>query len=193
MSSPFGSPQSNQPSPGGGFGAPNPGFGGPPSGFGAPASGGPGFGAPASSAFGSPAPAQGFGADSSTSKGFDEQPPTATGPLTFRSGPWSWVLAAMGAAVVGLILGVVAHFGPFTATETPYLGLSLVGWALAGIATFVLLGVYISEDTKRQAEGPYIGVPGQIITYRAAAVIGLIAVVITAIEIALYVSKSGVF
>ncbi|WP_018023265.1 hypothetical protein [Corynebacterium ulceribovis] len=210
MSSPFGSPQPNQPGPSGGFGTPGAagptsgGFGAPnPGGFGAPNSGGfgspnsEGFGSPApspapSGGFGSPAPAQsgGFGSNSSTSSGFDGG--TSSEPLTFRSGPWSWVIAAMVAAVLGLILGLVAHFGPFTATDTSYLVLAVIGWALAGIATFVLLGVYLTEDTKRQSEGPYIGIYGQIVTYRAAAGIGLVAVVVTAIEIALSVSKSGI-
>lgn len=109
---------------------------------------------------------------------------------TYRSGPWPWVIAAALTAVIGLILGIAAFFTA-EPTDGAYSALAFGGWALAGIVTFVLLGVHLMEDTKRQAAGPYIGNAGQIALYRAAAGIGLVAVIVTAIEIALWASKLG--
>ncbi|MDK8768018.1 hypothetical protein ACLB3A_05405 [Corynebacterium freneyi] len=183
---------------GGGFGAAPSGGGG--GGFGAaPAGGGGGgFGSESGSSFGG---GDGFGSGgggfgsggASGGAGFD---PSGTGPAdaaatTYRSGPWPWVIAATVTAVIGLILGIVAFFTA-EPTDGAYSALAFGGWALAGIVTFILLGVHLTEDTKRQASGPYIGNAGQIALYRAAAGIGLVAVIVTAIEIALWASKLGV-
>ncbi|QXA54180.1 hypothetical protein I6L56_09970 [Corynebacterium freneyi] len=100
-------------------------------------------------------------------------------------------MAATVTAVIGLVLGIVAFFTA-EPTDGAYSALAFGGWALAGIVTFILLGVHLTEDTKRQASGPYIGNAGQIALYRAAAGIGLVAVIVTAIEIALWASKLGV-
>ncbi len=200
----FGGPPSG---PGGGFGTPGgggSGFGAAPggggSGFGAaPAGGGGGgFGSESGSSFGG---GDGFGSGgggfgsggASGGAGFDL---SGTGPAdaaatTYRSGPWPWVIAATVTAVIGLILGIVAFFTA-EPTDGAYSALAFGGWALAGIVTFILLGVHLTEDTKRQASGPYIGNAGQIALYRAAAGIGLVAVIVTAIEIALWASKLGV-
>ncbi|WP_232247020.1 hypothetical protein [Corynebacterium freneyi] len=200
----FGGPPSGS---GGGFGTPGgggSGFGAAPggggSGFGAaPAGGGGGgFGSESGSSFGG---GDGFGSGgggfgsggASGGAGFD---PSGTGPAdaaatTYRSGPWPWVIAATVTAVIGLILGIVAFFTA-EPTDGAYSALAFGGWALAGIVTFILLGVHLTEDTKRQASGPYIGNAGQIALYRAAAGIGLVAVIVTAIEIALWASKLGV-
>lgn len=196
--------------PAGGFGAPAP--GGP--GFGSPRNGGPGPGAPQSGG-------QGFGASRPSGPGFDDSGSAATsfgstdegfgsrprargfddsgpdpvssgGAPSFATGPWHWVLAAMAAAVIGLILAIVNYFIA-TPTDGIYPALAFGGWALAGIVTFILLGLHLLEDTRRQASGPYIGTASQTTLYRAAAGVGLLAVVATAIEIALWASKVGAF
>ena len=201
----FGGPPSGS---GGGFGTPGgggSGFGAAPSGGGgggfgtAPSGGGGGgFGSESGSSFGG---GDGFGSGgggfgtggASGGAGFD---PSGAGPAdgaatTYRSGPWPWVIAATVTAVIGLVLGIVAFFTA-EPTDGAYSALAFGGWALAGIVTFILLGVHLTEDTKRQASGPYIGNAGQIALYRAAAGIGLVAVIVTAIEIALWASKLGV-
>lgn len=183
---------------GSGFGAAPSGGGG--GGFGTAPSGGGGggFGSESGSSFGG---GDGFGSGgggfgtggASGGAGFD---PSGAGPAdgaatTYRSGPWPWVIAATVTAVIGLVLGIVAFFTAEPA-DGAYSALAFGGWALAGIVTFILLGVHLTEDTKRQASGPYIGNAGQIALYRAAAGIGLVAVIVTAIEIALWASKLGV-
>lgn len=188
----------------------------------APAGGGSGFGAPsageASGGFGSvPAGGSagsssgGFGSGFGTGSGNGDGPsgggfgkgqwgggfPDGAGSsdgdaaTSYGTGPWPWVIAATATAVIGLILGLVAYFTA-TPTDGAYSALAFGGWALAGIVTFVLLGMHLMEDTRRQAAGPYIGSTGQVALYRAAAGIGLVAVIVTAIEIALWASKLGV-
>ncbi len=173
MSNPF-APDGGQSSP---DPAPSPGSGEP---F---RSGGPNpFAAP------SPAPAtgsQGWGtsADPTLPATPASAPPTAT------TGPWPFVIAAAVTAVLGVVLGLVAWLGS-TATEPLWLTLSGLGWVAAGIITFILLGLHIQADTRRQAAGFYISNPTQTLLYRAALGVGVIGVLITAVEIALWFGKA---
>src|SRR5699024_7321292 len=65
-----------------------------------------------------------------------------------------------------------------------------LGWVAAGIITFILLGLHIQADTRRQAAGFYISNPTQTLLYRAALGVGVIGVLITAVEIALWFGKA---
>lgn len=214
MGTPFGN--SETPGSGGFGGSPGPGFGSPSSGaangFGPPASNGSGFGSVPNgggSGFGASSPGGGSGSgfgtpsggggsgfgvptDNGGSSGFDATPGSSTGESSseYGTGPWPWVIAATATAVIGLILGIVAWVA-LSPTDGAYTALAFGGWALAGIVTFVLLGVHLTEDTRRQAAGPYIGNSMQSALYRVAAGVGLVAVVVTAIEIALWASKLG--
>lgn len=115
-----------------------------------------------------------------------------SGPLTFKSGPWHWVSAATATAVIGVALGIVAYVLASSAgsfTSTLFKSLAIAGWSVGGIVTFILLGLHIVEDTKRQVSGPYIANSTQVLLYRASAIVGFMAVIITAIEIALAFAK----
>lgn len=117
---------------------------------------------------------------------------TGSGPLKFGTGPWHWVITAIGCAVVGLILGIVAYFTASSAssfTSTTFKAMAFVGWVIGGILTFIFLGLHVVEDNKRRASGPYIENSTQVLLYRVAACVGLIAIVVTAIEIALVFAK----
>lgn len=144
---------------------------------------------------GAAAPAGGFGAPAG---GFAAAGPGAgaplaadPGPVRLRTGPWPWVLAATAAAVAGLALAIAAPLAA-APTDPAWPALALPGWALGGIGTFVLLGAHLVADTRRQAAGPYVSTPAQTVLYRVAAAGGLLTVAATAIEIALWVSKTGV-
>jgi len=65
-----------------------------------------------------------------------------------------------------------------------------VGWVLAGIVTFILLGVHTMTDARRQAENYYIGNPAQKTVYTVATGLACVGVIITAVEIALWISKT---
>lgn len=143
----------------------------------------------------------GYGGGDDPAGGFAAAGPGDRGPLApdsgggaavrLRTGPWSWVIAATVSAVAGLLLAIGAALSG-TPTDATWPALALPGWALAGIVTFVLLGAHLVADTRRQAEGPYISTWAQTVLYRVAAVVGILAVVATAIEIALWASKTGV-
>ena len=139
-----------------------------------------------------------FGADSATSSfgtpdgSQDFGGAAGPAPLKFGTGPWHWVSIAIASAVIGLILGIVAYFtgsaaGSFTSTS--FMSMAIAGWVIGGILTFIFLGMHIVEDTKRRANGPYIENSTQVLLYRAAVGVGFIAIVITAIEIALVFAK----
>lgn len=140
----------------------------------------------------------GFGADTPTSSfgasdGLNEASgTTGPGPLKFGTGPWHWVSIATASAVIGFALGIIAFITGSTAgsfTSTSFMSMAIAGWAVGGILTFIFLGMHIVEDTKRRANGPYIENSTQVLLYRAAASVGLIAIVVTAIEIALVFAK----
>ena len=109
--------------------------------------------------------------------------------LTPVTGPWVFVGTAAATAVVGVLLGIAA---PLTgsATDSLFHTLAIIGWVLAGIVTFILLGLHTAKDTRRQAENFYVGTPSQKTVYRAAAVLACVGIIITAVEIALWISKT---
>ncbi|MDO5668768.1 MAG: hypothetical protein Q4G50_02065 [Corynebacterium sp.] len=111
------------------------------------------------------------------------------GPVRATSGPWPFIIAALITSVVGVGLGLAAWLTS-TATESLWLTLAVAGWVLAGIVTFILAGLHISADTKRQAESLYISNPTQAMLYFAALGLGVVGVLITAVEIALWFGKA---
>lgn len=112
--------------------------------------------------------------------------PTSVTPVT---GPWAFVGAATATAVLGVLLGIAA---PLTgsATDGIFHILAIIGWALAGIVTFILLGLHTAKDTKRRAESFYVGTQSQQTLYRVSAGLACLGVIITAVEIALWISKT---
>ena len=111
------------------------------------------------------------------------------GALSATTGPWHFIVAAVITAVLGLCLGLAAWLGS-TATESLWLPLAVAGWALSGVVTFILLGLHISADTRRQAASFYISNPTQTLLYRTALGLGVVGVIITAVEIALWFGKA---
>lgn len=200
----------NQPGAGSGFGAPG-GSGGP-GGFGAPnpaqnpaqkPSSGPDFGqgsgfgsAPGSPAGTNPSPGAGgsFGAPGS-SDGFGESSPApdyrrqVAAPTSPTKGPWPLLIAAGVSAVIALILLVIA---PLIAspTQTLFFVLTIGGWLLAGIMSFILLGLYTLKNTQRQAETFYIEDTTQTLLYRIIMGGSFVLVIVAAVEIAFYVGKA---
>lgn len=161
-------------------------------------SGGPSWDPPGQSPFG-PSGNQGtgtsFGSSSVPSANFGNSaapggPSTGSVfPASPTSGPKGIVLTATATAVLGVVLGVIAFFAG-SATDSIYRILAISGWALSGLVTFVLLGIYTAKDTQRRAESFYVEDGGQTTLYRVAGGIAIVGVVITAIEIALWISKT---
>lgn len=149
--------------------------------------------------FGAPSPppqsasrSQGWGtSDAASLPGIPQPAPAAPtgGALVATSGPWIFLIAALVTAVLGTGLGGIAWLTS-TATESGWLALAVSGWALAGIITFILLGLHVSADTKRQTASLYISNSTQTLLYRVALGLGVIGVLITAVEIALWFGKA---
>ncbi|GAA1471536.1 hypothetical protein CFELI_12590 [Corynebacterium felinum] len=188
MSSPFGNSGTNS------FGQSQPN-----SGTQSPPSFGGGFGQQPSqqgfetapSAFGQqPAPAGGssspFGASTPDTSFERDTPPALAAPAT---GPWGFVSAATVAAFVGLICGVLAPVIGGSATDSGFRMFAIAGWVLSGIIAFVLVGVHKVVDNKRKSAACYLENSTHVALTRLALAVGAIGVVITAIEISLWVSK----
>lgn len=164
----------------GGFGAPNPSQN--------PAqkpSPGSNSGSGAGGSFGAPGSPDGFG-DSSPAPDYRRQVATPTSPT---KGPWPLLIAAGVSAVIALILLILA---PLLAapTEGLFFGLAIGGWLLAGIVSFILLGLYTLKDTQRQAETFYIEDTTQTLLYRVIMGGSFVLVIVAAVEIAFYVGKA---
>lgn len=115
---------------------------------------------------------------------------TADAPMSSPvSGPWVYVNLALTTAVIGIIIGIAA---PLTGSPTDgsFHILAIAGWVLAGLATVILLGLHSGEDNRRRAENLYIGTPRQTTVFRTAGITAVIGVLITAVEIALWISKT---
>ncbi len=172
----------------GGFGVPNPAQNPTPNPSpGQSAGTGPssGFGSGSGSGFGAPGSSDGF-SQSSPTPDFRRQVATPSEPT---KGPWSLLIAAGVSAVIALILLIVA---PLVASPTQglYFGLAIFGWLLAGIVTFVLLGLYTLKNTQRQAETFYIEDTTQTLLYRVIMGGSFLLVIVAAVEIAFYVGKA---
>ncbi|AKK07031.1 hypothetical protein CMUST_13685 [Corynebacterium mustelae] len=106
------------------------------------------------------------------------------------TGPWPFLLAAVLSVGIAVVLGVLAPIIGGSATDDAFRIMAIIGWFLAGIAGFILLGLHIGADNRRKAAGLYIENPTQTLLVRATLALGSIAVVITAVEIALWLSKT---
>ncbi len=104
--------------------------------------------------------------------------------------PWPFLLAAVLSVGIAVVLGVLAPIIGGSATDDAFRIMAIIGWFLAGIAGFILLGLHIGADNRRKAAGLYIENPTQTLLVRATLALGSIAVVITAVEIALWLSKT---
>ena len=183
----FGSPSSPAPRPagnsGGGSGQ---GFGSAPA---APASAGSNSGsstgAKSGSGFGSPSSPGGFGQKAPA----QDSQRKAIAPTSPTEGPWPLLIAAGVSAVIALILLIVAPLAS-APTQGLYFGLAIGGWLLAGIVSFIFLGLYTLKNTQRQAETFYIENTTQTLLYRVIMGGSFVLVIVAAVEIAFYVGKA---
>lgn len=183
----FGAPSSPAPRPagnsGGGSGQ---GFGSAPA---APASAGfnsgSSTGAKSGSGFGSPSSPGGFGQKAPA----QDSQRKANAPTSPTEGPWPLLIAAGVSAVIALILLIVAPLAS-APTQGLYFGLAIGGWLLAGIVSFIFLGLYTLKNTQRQAETFYIENTTQTLLYRLIMGGSFVLVIVAAVEIAFYVGKA---
>lgn len=110
-------------------------------------------------------------------------------PVLPASGPKGILWTAVVTAVAGLVLGGAAFLSG-SATDRIFLILAATGWVLAGIVTFFVLGVYMRKDTERRAESFYVADPAQSRIRQMALATALVGVLVTAVEIALWISKT---
>ncbi|SQG63574.1 Uncharacterised protein [Corynebacterium renale] len=110
-------------------------------------------------------------------------------PMRSATGPWPYVIAATVASIVGVILAVV-NWMSNTSTQPAWLGLAATGWVLCGIITFILLGVHTSVDTRRQTTTLYLSNTTQTLLFRLSLGAGIVGVILTAIQIALWFGKA---
>lgn len=75
-------------------------------------------------------------------------------------------------------------------TQGLYFGLAIGGWLLAGIVSFIFLGLYTLKNTQRQAETFYIENTTQTLLYRVIMGGSFVLVIVAAVEIAFYVGKA---
>ncbi|MDN5583180.1 MAG: hypothetical protein ACTH2Y_04160 [Corynebacterium sp.] len=165
-----------------------------------PASDGPTWSSPGSSSpgspSGSPSASPGFasspggftpgGAPSAATPSDGPSSGPVSGPVT---GPWAFVATATATAVLGVVFAVIAVVTG-SPTDFVFRVFALAGWALAGIVTFILLGVHTAKDTRRRAENFYVETSSQAVLYKVAIGVACVGVIATAIEIALWISKT---
>ncbi len=121
---------------------------------------------------------------------FGETDLAARTPVTPVTGPWPFVVAAFGCAVVAFGLAIAAPTVGGTATDSMFHYLAISGWVLGGIVSFILLGLHFGANNRRQAESYYIENTTQTLLARATLFFGSVAVIATAAEIALWLSKT---
>lgn len=105
------------------------------------------------------------------------------------SAPVHCLVPSLVLGLVGVVLNAVLTFGSSVATDTNFFVMAGLGWLLAGIAGVTLLGWYFTTDNKRRAAGFYTEIGWKKAVYYATMVVLVIAVVWSAVDIALWVGK----
>ena len=134
---------------------------------------------------------------------FSQVEPVKTGDTTVRKGqfdPFGTTNPSTPADTFGDTAAPVAHRTPVSGpwyyvipafvAATMFHNYAICGWVMAGIVGFLLIGMHMRADNRRQAENFYIENPMQYVLMRATIIIGSLAVVGTAFEIALWLSKT---
>lgn len=117
----------------------------------------------------------------------DFAPPAAAAVAV--TSPWVFVSAAALAAFLGLLCGIVAPIVGGSATDSGFRTFAIMGWVLSGIIAFVLVGVHKVVDNKRKSAAVYLENSTHGVVARVTLAAGALGVVITAVEISLWVSK----
>lgn len=146
-----------------------------------------------------------FGSPGGNFSGANPEPPSspAAGAATFTpssgsggagafrasSAPVHCLIPSLVLGLIGLVLNAVITFGPATATDSTFATFALLGWALAGLAGVTLLAWYFNADNDRRASGFYTEIGWKKAVYYATMVVLVIAVVWSAVDIALWAGK----
>ncbi|WP_293876700.1 hypothetical protein [uncultured Brevibacterium sp.] len=103
-------------------------------------------------------------------------PETSSGDLTVAGPPMHILFIVLGCAVLGIIIAVL-----------PWGFTGIIGWLIAGPVAILMLGNFTTTDVRRRAGGMYASRPAATTLYWVAAILTLIAVIVTAILTALWV------
>jgi hypothetical protein len=95
--------------------------------------------------------------------------------------PYAYLWVSIAAAVLALALAVFSSG----------LVLFAIAWAIAGFVGFGAAVIFVQRDALRQTEVFYLRDPRASWIYRAAIGLSLIAVIVTAVQVALVVGRMG--
>lgn len=113
----------------------------------------------------------------------------SAGSFRAASAPVHCLIPSLVLGLIGVVLNAVITFGSATATDSIFAILAGLGWALAGIAGVTLLAWYFNTDNKRRGSGFYTEIGWKKAVYYATMAVLVIAVVWSAVDIALWVGK----
>lgn len=138
-----------------------------------------GFGQSSTPAFGSPA---------------DTPPPTTPGGggSGFRgasSAPVERLIPSLALGVIGILLNLWLTLGSPVATDTTFGVIALIAWVLSGVVGVSCLSLYFAENNRRRATGFYSRVDWKKGIFYATVAALLIAVVWSALDVALWAGK----
>ncbi|WP_231598766.1 hypothetical protein [Corynebacterium occultum] len=91
--------------------------------------------------------------------------------------------------LIGIILNAWLTFGSLVATDTTFGITAIVAWFLSGFLGVSCLGLYFSENNKRRASGFYSHVDWKKGIFYATVAALVIAVLWSAVDIALWAGK----
>lgn len=103
-------------------------------------------------------------------------PETNSGDLTVAGPPMHILFIVLGCAALGIIIALL-----------PWGFTGIIGWLIAGPVAILMLGNFTTTDVRRRAGGMYASRPAATTLYWLAAILTLIAVIVTAILTALWV------
>lgn len=130
-------------------------------------------------------PTSPFGSQNLGSQPGAQQAPDApfaaeAGPsdLTVAGPPMHILFIVLGCAALGIIIAVL-----------PWGFTGIIGWLIAGPVAILMLGNFTTTDVRRRAAGMYASRSAATTLYWMAAILTLIAVIVTAILTALWVGR----
>lgn len=160
-----------------------------PGGFGGSNSGGFGGGQGNPGGFGGSGGFGGFGGSGGDS-GFNAPDIGAsTGPRRATSAPVGRLIPSLVLGLIGVSLNAWLSFSSAVATDTSFGITAVIAWLLSGVLGIVCLGLYFTANDKQKATGFYSRIGWKKALLYFTAVVLLIAVVWSAIDIALWVGK----
>lgn len=125
-----------------------------------------------------------FATDSASEQTNDTQTPFGSGTtahatdLSVAGPPMHILFIVIGLAVLGIAIAVL-----------PWGFTGIIGWVIAGPVAILMLGNYTTTDVKRRASGMYASRPAASTLYWVAAIVTIIAVIVTALLTALWVGR----